>query len=351
MAASETTMLCDEAATDAVGSERLRTMVQEMMSIRRFEERAAREYAMGHISGFCHLYIGQEGVAVGAVNALKPDDHVITTYRDHGHALIRGCNPRSVMSELMGKATGCSRGRGGSMHLFAPEQNFHGGHGIVGAHIPLAVGFAFASKYEGRDDVALCFFGEGAINQGAFYESVNLASLWDLPVILICENNYYAMGTPLSRASAISDLYTKAAGFNIEGTMVDGMDVCKMWACINEAVRRGREESRPTLIEARCYRFRGHSMSDPAKYRSKEEVDERKANDPIVLASQTLLARGWATEDELKSWDDAAKAAAVDGAEFAQQSPEPDLSTVGDYVYKTPLSWTADEGTTPHRRD
>jgi pyruvate dehydrogenase E1 component alpha subunit len=342
--------VCEAEAANLVGRDLLRKMQQEMQRIRRFEERAAREYAAGRISGFCHLYIGEEGVAVGALAATRPSDHVITAYRDHGHALLRGCTPRGVMAELFGKVTGVSHGRGGSMHLFAPEAGFHGGHGIVGAHIPLATGFGFASAYREKDDVTLCFFGEGAINQGAFYESLNLASLWKLPVVYICENNEYAMGTPLHRASAISDLYQKAEAFGMPGEVLDGMDVCATHRGVKEAIDRARVQRTPTLIEARCYRFRGHSMSDPAKYRTVDEVEKRRGNDPLVLAANTLLARGWATEAEIEAWDEEAKRAAVDAAEYALASPLPDLKDLDAYVYADPLGWRPDEATTPHER-
>lgn len=344
-------LYCDEAATDAIGRERLRDAYVQMVTIRRFEERAAREYASGRISGFCHLYIGQEAVAVGALAATEPRDHIITAYRDHGHALIRGCTPRGVMAELFGKVTGSARGRGGSMHMFAADAGFHGGHGIVGGHIPLATGFGFASKYEQRGEVTLCFFGEGALNQGAFYESLNLASLWSLPVVYIVENNRYAMGTSLERASAVTDLYKKADGFGMHGEYVDGMDAAKTFQVVSEAVDRARGDSRPTFIEARCYRYRGHSMSDPAKYRSKEEVEDYKQVDPILLVSRTLQHREWATEDELEAWDDEAKEVAADAATFALDSPQPRLEDVGRYVYAEPLQWRPDDATTPHRRD
>ncbi|MEZ4269220.1 MAG: pyruvate dehydrogenase (acetyl-transferring) E1 component subunit alpha [Myxococcota bacterium] len=350
MAKTEQAAVCDGEAADLVGRERLREYLKQMQLIRRFEERAAREYAAGRISGFCHLYIGQEGVAVGALGALEARDHVVTAYRDHGHALLRGCSARGVMAELMGKVTGVARGRGGSMHMFNAEERFHGGHGIVGGHIPLATGFAFASAYEQKGDVSICFFGEGAMNQGAFYESLNLASLWKLPAIYVIENNQYAMGTPLSRASAISDLASKASAFGMEGEVVDGMDVTLVHACIARAAKRAREERRPTLIEARCYRFRGHSMSDPAKYRTKDEVDERKEHDPISLATNTLLQREWASADEIEAWDAEAKETAADASEFAIDSPQPSVSDLGRYVYAEPLGWTPDEAMTPHVR-
>ena len=344
------TQACDAEATDRLGKDKLREFTQQLMLIRRFEERAAREYAAGKISGFCHLYIGQEAVAVGGMGALEAKDHVITAYRDHGHALLRGCTPRSVMAELMGRVTGCAKGRGGSMHMFAAEQNFHGGHGIVGAHVPLATGFGFASVYKDAGEVSLCYLGEGAMNQGAFYESLNLASLWKLPCIYVIENNQYGMGTSLDRASAISELHTKAAAFGMTGVSVDGMDVAKMWEVVGDAAARARDERKPTLIEARCYRYRGHSMSDPQKYRSKEEVDERKLQDPILRAQKTLEDRGWATAAEFKAWDREAKDVAADSSEFARESPEPRLEDLAEYVYKDPMGWTPTNHTTPHVR-
>ena len=344
-----TTPPCDPAAADLVGRDRLRDLTRQMQQVRRFEERCARSYAAGQISGFCHLYIGQEANAVGALGALEPRDHVITAYRDHGHALLRGITPRAAMAELYGKVTGCARGRGGSMHLFNAAARFHGGHGIVGAHVPLATGFGFASAYRGLDDATICFLGEGAMNQGAFYESLNLASLWNLGVIFVIENNQYGMGTPLTRASAISDLHTKAAGFGMHGEVIDGMDVCAVWKVISEAADRARAR-RPTLIESLCYRFRGHSMSDPAKYRTKQEVDTYRTADPIKRATATLLERDWVTEAELKAWDAEAKEAAADAAEFAADSPQPDVATVGDHVYVEPMQWQPTLFTTPHVR-
>jgi len=342
---------CDDEAAQAMGAEAMRSAFQQMTTIRRFEERAAREYASGKISGFCHLYIGQEAVAVGALLATRPTDHVITAYRDHGHALIRGCTPRSCMSELFGKATGCAKGRGGSMHMFAAEHGYHGGHGIVGAHIPLATGFGWALKYSGKDDVALCFFGEGALNQGAFYESLNLASLWSLPVVYIVENNKYAMGTSLERASAVTELWKKAEGFAMPGVLLDGMDVAVTWKVMGEAIKRGREEKRPTFVEARCYRFRGHSMSDPAKYRTTEEVDDFKQVDPIALCKASLIHFSWASDDECEKWDEEALDAAADAAAFASDAPQPRLADVGEWVYSNPQTWTPDEATFPHKRD
>lgn len=348
---TRTTDRCDDAATLALGKDALRQAMKEMTLIRRFEERAAREYASQNISGFCHLYIGQEAVAVGALLATESRDHVITAYRDHGHALIRGCTPRNVMAELFGKVTGCAHGRGGSMHMFAKESGFHGGHGIVGAHIPLAVGMAWASKYETRGEVTLCFFGEGALNQGAFYESLNLAALWKLPVVFIVENNRYAMGTSLERASAETALWKKAEGFAMPGVWLDGMDVAATHRTVKEAVDRARNESMPTFIEARCYRYRGHSMSDPAKYRTREEVEDYKQADPLTLCRNALLHHGWATEAELEAWDEEALDAARDSAEFAKDSPQPDLGDVGRYVYVDTLGMTPEDATFPHSRN
>lgn len=342
---------CDDKAAELLGRDKMRLAFQQMSTIRRFEERAAREYASGHISGFCHLYIGQEAVAVGSILATEPRDHIITAYRDHGHALIRGCTPRSAMAELFGKVTGAARGRGGSMHMFAAESGFHGGHGIVGAHIPLAAGMAWASAYENRGEVTLCYFGEGALNQGAFYESLNLASLWKLPVVFIVENNKYAMGTALERASAVTELWKKAEGFAMAGLLVDGMDVAKTHEVIGGAIERARKESLPSFVEARCYRFRGHSMSDPAKYRTPQEVESYKQVDPIALCQASLLHFGWATEDELEQWDDAAREAAADAASFAKDSPQPRLEDVGLYVYANEEGWRPDDATFPHRRD
>jgi pyruvate dehydrogenase E1 component alpha subunit len=342
---------CDDDATLRLGRDAMRQAFQEMALIRRFEERAAREYAAQQISGFCHLYIGQEAVAVGSLLATRPSDHVITAYRDHGHALIRGCTPRNVMAELMGKVTGCAAGRGGSMHMFAKDAGFHGGHGIVGAHIPLAVGMAWASKYEGKSDVTLCFFGEGALNQGAFYESLNLASLWKLPVIFVVENNRYAMGTSLARASAETELWKKAEGFAMPGVIADGMDVAASHSVMADAIARARETSTPTFVESRCYRYRGHSMSDPGKYRTREEVEDFKQADPISLCRNSLLHHGWATEAELDGWDEAALASSADASEFARSSPQPHLSDVGRYVYVDETGWSPEDATFPHVRD
>lgn len=330
--------------------DRARRLLGQMLLIRRFEEKCVELYSATKIRGFLHLYIGEEAVATGVVEHLTPEDAVVATYREHGHALARGMPPGAAMAEMFGKVEGCARGRGGSMHMFSAEHAYHGGHGIVGAHIPLATGMGWATKYQGRDDVTLCFFGEGALNQGAFYESLNLASLWSLPVIFVVENNKYAMGTALERASAVTDLWKKAEGFAMDGVLLDGMDVAQTWKIIGEAMARARTQMRPTFVEARCYRFRGHSMSDPAKYRTSAEVDDFKQVDPIALCRASLLHFAWATEEELETIDEEALDAAADAASFALASPQPRLEDVGDWVYANPQGWRPDEATFPHTR-
>ncbi|HEX8292724.1 MAG TPA: pyruvate dehydrogenase (acetyl-transferring) E1 component subunit alpha, partial [Pyrinomonadaceae bacterium] len=256
-----------------VDRETLLRMLYQMVLIRRFEEKSAEAYTLGKIGGFCHLYIGQEAVAVGTLSALRPDDYVFTSYRDHGHALAMGTSPDEVMAELFGKIGGCSKGKGGSMHLFDADKHFLGGHGIVGGQIPLATGVAFATKYRGTDQATLVFFGEAAVNQGAFHESLNMAQLWKLPCVYICENNQYGMGTSLSRAMSISDVSKKAVGFGMESEFVDGMDVLAVRAATQRAVERARAEHLPSLLEIRTYRFMGHSMSDPGHYRTRAEIE------------------------------------------------------------------------------
>src|SRR5438552_7678252 len=282
--------------TNAQSNERLEQTAQlyrQMLLIRRAEEESARGYAQGKIGGFLHLYIGQEAVAVGACAALSPDDYVIGTYRDHGLAIAKGMDVKSVLAELYGKVTGCSKGLGGSMHLFDAEHNMLGGYGIVGGHIPLAAGVAFASKYRKDDKVTLCFFGEGAVSIGGFHEGVSLAALWKLPIVFICENNEYSMGTPLSRTMSVEDVTMKALGYGIDRDRFFAADVLEVEERIGEAVKRAREESLPTLVEIRTYRFRGHSMSDPAKYRTQAELEEHKKKDPLSRARQKLLDEGY----------------------------------------------------------
>ncbi|MCX7834714.1 MAG: pyruvate dehydrogenase (acetyl-transferring) E1 component subunit alpha [bacterium] len=309
--------------------------LREMVLLRRFEERTAQAYQQGKIGGFCHLYIGQEAVAVGAINALRDSDYVLSAYRDHGHALAKGMSAREVMAELFGKVTGCSKGKGGSMHLFSKEKKFLGGNGIVGAQIPIATGVGWAIKYRKRDDVVLCFFGEGAINQGAFHESLNLASIWRLPVIYICENNRFGMGTPVERASSIYDLSQKAYAYDMARSHVDGMDVIEVYNTVNEAVARARGRSLPTLIEARTYRYRGHSMSDPihGHYRTKEDVEEQKKHDPILNLKNYLIQNHLWDESDYQKIEDEVKNIVTDALQFSDSSPEPDDSELFTDIY------------------
>jgi pyruvate dehydrogenase E1 component alpha subunit len=299
---------------------------REMLLIRRFEERAGQLYGMGFIGGFCHLYIGQEAVVVGMQMAIKPGDQVITTYRDHGHMLACGMDPKGVMAELTGRHGGYSKGKGGSMHMFSKEKAFYGGHGIVGANVPLGAGLAFANKYRGNDHVCLTYFGDGAANQGQVYESFNMAKLWSLPVIFIIENNRYAMGTSVERAAATVDFSLRGASFNIPGEQVDGMDVRAVKAAGDKAVASARAGKGPYILEMLTYRYRGHSMSDPAKYRTREEVERvREERDPIERVRRRVLENGTVQEDELKAIDAEIRATVTAAAEFAQNDPEPDV--------------------------
>jgi pyruvate dehydrogenase E1 component subunit alpha len=300
---------------------------RDMLLIRRFEEKAGQMYGMGLIGGFCHLYIGQEAVVVGLMRALKPGDQTITGYRDHGHMLACGIDPKSVMAELTGRRSGLSKGKGGSMHMFSREKNFFGGHGIVGAQVPLGTGLAFANRYRGNDNVAFTYFGDGAANQGQVYESFNMAELWKLPVVYVIENNLYAMGTSVKRASAETHLYKRGLSFNIPGRHVDGMDVRAVVAAAKDAAAWCRAGNGPIILEMETYRYRGHSMSDPAKYRSKEEVQKmREEHDPIEQVRARLLAEKSTTEDALKEIDASVRAIVAEAAEFATNDPEPDPS-------------------------
>ena len=299
--------------------------LHSMLMQRRFEEKCAEAYAIGKIGGFCHLYIGQEAVSTGTMAILRPDDYVITAYRDHGLALARGMTPREVMAELFGRAAGCSGGKGGSMHLFDRKLNFLGGHGIVGGHIPIATGVGFAISYRGGDQVCVCFFGEAAVNIGAFHEALNMASLWNLPVVFIIENNRYGMGTAIGRSTAQQDVVKRAEAYAMIGTSVDGQDVYAVHDELGAAVERARKEHRPTLVEVRTTRFMGHSMSDAASgtYRSKDELDQSMQRDPIVLLKKKMLSEGMLSEDDYNKMDGEAKAAAQDAWDFADASPEP----------------------------
>src|SRR5204862_2795336 len=313
--------------------ETLVKILHQMILIRRFEEKCAESYSLGKIGGFCHLYIGQEAVGVGAISALRPDDYVLTSYREHGQAIAKGISPEAVMAELYGKAGGCSHGKGGSMHLFDADVNFLGGHAIVGGQIPLATGVAFASKYKETDQVTLCFFGEAAVNQGAFHESLNMAQLWKLPCIYICENNMYGMGTSLQRAMSSQNVASKACAYELASEFVDGMDVLAMRQVTQRAVKRAREQSAPTLIEARTYRFMGHSMSDPGKYRTRAEIEKYQERDPIKLFTATLIENDILTDKGIEEFEAEIKEEIEHAVRFAEDSPEPDPKELYTDVY------------------
>ena len=306
-----------------------------MLTIRRFEEKAGQMYGMGLIGGFCHLYIGQEAVVVGMQMVLNEGDQVITGYRDHGHMIATGMDPKGVMAELTGRAHGYSRGKGGSMHMFSVEKGFYGGHGIVGAQVPLGTGLSFANRYRGNNNLSVTYFGDGAANQGQVYESFNMAELWKLPVIYVIENNRYAMGTSITRSSAEVNLSRRGLSFNIPGDQVDGMDVRAVRAAADEALAWCRAGKGPTILEMMTYRYRGHSMSDPAKYRTKEEVDKmRTEHDPIEQVRKRLIDKKWAAEDELKKIDASVRAVVNEAAEFATHDAEPDPSELYTDVYR-----------------
>jgi pyruvate dehydrogenase E1 component alpha subunit len=305
----------------------LKKLYSDMLLIRRFEERAGQLYGMGLIGGFCHLYIGQEAVVVGMQANLKPGDQVITAYRDHGHMLACGMDPKGVMSELTGRAAGYSKGKGGSMHMFSIEKQFYGGHGIVGAQVPLGTGLAFSNKYKNNGAVTLTYMGEGAANQGQVYESFNMAKLWMLPVVYVIENNQYAMGTSVERASSQPKFYKRGESFNVPGEEVDGMDVEAVYAAGRKALEWCRAGNGPMILEMKTYRYRGHSMSDPAKYRTREEVQSvRERRDPIEQFGKKLVSRGVMKEDELKAVDKHTRLVVNEAAEYAIESPEPDDS-------------------------
>ena len=306
----------------SLSGEKLQQFYRQMLLCRRFEERCAQVYVQEKIHGFCHLYIGQEAVAVGAIGALKPTDYVITTYRDHCHPLIMGTEPRAVMAELYGKATGVSKGKGGSMHLFDVGRGFFGGHGIVGAHVPLAAGMAFASKYLGEDRVTICMLGDAAVAQGAFHEALNLVGVWGLPAIFIIENNIYGMGTHYKRAIA-GDMARKGEAYGLESGTYDAMDITTSYERVAQAVELARTEHRGTVLEARCYRYRGHSMSDPGKYRTKEEVEEQRKRDPLVTTKQLLVEQHGVPEEWFKALEKEIRAIVDDAERFAEESPWP----------------------------
>jgi pyruvate dehydrogenase E1 component alpha subunit len=308
-------------------------LYRQMVLCRRFEEAAAKAYSQGKISGFLHLYIGQEAVAVGSISAAAPTDYIVATYREHAHYLARTNDARGAMAELYGKADGSSGGRGGSMHLFSARARFLGGWAIVGGHVPIAAGVAFASKYKDERDVTLCFFGDGTANMGAFHEGLALAGLWKLPVVFICENNQYAMGTPLYRTLSVADVAVRARGYPMEAEIVNGDDVLEVRDVVGHAIERARKQHEPFFIEAKTYRFRGHSVADPAKYRTKEEVQKWMERDPIAVLAQRIKKLGIATDEQMRAIDDEVKAQVQEAVQFAEASPVPAPETLYEHVY------------------
>jgi pyruvate dehydrogenase E1 component alpha subunit len=309
-------------------------MLRMMLLIRRFEEKCAQVYGLRKIGGFCHLYIGQEAVAVGAIAAIDlQHDYILTAYRDHGHALACGMDPKVCMAELYGKITGCSRAKGGSMHLFDVERHMYGGNGIVGSHIPVATGVALKIHYRKEDGVVLCFFGDGAIHQGAFHESLNMASIWDLPIVYVCENNHYGMGTDFRRVSSVEDFSVMGASYGIPGTQVDGMDVLAVYDAVGAAAKRAREQGQPSFLEVLTYRYKGHSMSDPAKYRTKKELESYRQQDPILILRGKMEEAGQLTDKAFDALDDEVKAVVDEAVQFAEESPEPPVETMYEDIY------------------
>ena len=316
------------------GQDFLRGLLSSMMSIRFVEEKAAQMYGLRKIGGFCHLYIGQEAVGVGAISALDLSrDYVLTAYRDHGHAMACGMDPGVMMAELFGKETGCSKGKGGSMHLFDAERHMLGGNGIVGGHIPVATGVAFKIKYNAEDGVVLCFFGDGAIHQGAFHESLNLAKIWNLPIIYICENNQYGMGTDFKRVSSVHDLSSLGNAYGIAGRQVAGMDVLAVFDAVKEAAQTAKTTGEPALLEIQTYRYKGHSMSDPGKYRTREELDAYRQQDPILLLKNRMMAEGLLTEADYEALQAEQRKVAEEAVAFAEASPEPAVETLYEDIF------------------
>jgi pyruvate dehydrogenase E1 component subunit alpha len=319
-------------------SDTLKKLFRQMLLIRRFEEKSAEAYSMGKIGGFCHLYIGQEAVAVGSISAIETDDYVLTSYREHAHAIAKGMTPESVMAELFGKKTGCSHGKGGSMHMFDKRVGFLGGHAIVGGQIPLATGTAFATKYKGTDRVTLCFFGEAAVNQGAFHESLNMAQLWKLPCVYICENNQYGMGTSLARAMSLQNIAQKADAYEMASEFVDGMDVLAVREATQRAVERARKSYLPTLLEVRTYRFMGHSMSDPGNYRTRAEIEKHQERDPIKLFTSSLKEAKVLDDKTIEQMEQQIREEVEHAVRFADESPEPDPAELYTNIYATPIT-------------
>ena len=318
-------------------AEQLNELYRQMLLIRRFEEKSAEVYVAGKIGGFCHLYIGQEAVGVGTISAVRKDDYALGSYREHGIALAKGMSARSIMAELFGKATGCSKGKGGSMHMFDKNVGFLGGHAIVGGQIPLATGIAFATKYQGTDQVTLCFFGEAAVNQGAFHESLNMAQLWKIPCIYICENNQYGMGTSVERAMSLRDIAQKACAYEMASEFVDGMDVLAIREATLRAVERARKEYLPTLLEIRTYRFMGHWMSDPGNYRTRAEIEKYQERDPIKLFAASLLEEKIVDQKALDEIDKKIREEVEDALRFADESPLPDPAELYTDIYANPI--------------
>lgn len=306
---------------------------ESMLLMRKFEEKAGQLYGQQKIRGFCHLYIGQEAILAGAMSVLTPDDSMITAYRDHAHALARGMSPNEIMAELYGKATGCSKGKGGSMHMFSKEHNFYGGHGIVGGQIPLGAGVAFAEKYKGTTNVNVCYMGDGAVRQGALNETFNMAMLWKLPVIFVCENNGYAMGTSVARTTNMVDIYKIGLGFDMPCAPVDGMDPVAVHNAMDEAVQRARNGEGPTFLEMRTYRYKGHSMSDPAKYRTKEEVEVYKSKDPVEVVRKAIEDKKYADEAWFEQINQKVKDQVEESVKFAEESAYPEPSELYNDVY------------------
>ncbi len=331
-----------------------RELLETMALIRRFEEEAGRQYQQAKAGGFLHLAIGEEATIVGTTSVMRDEDYLIGTYRTHGHAIARGTDPKNVMAELFGREDGCSRGRGGSMHIFDTERRFMGGYGIVGGNLPIAAGLALASEYKGEDAVTVCMFGDGASNSGNFGETLNLAALWKLPVVFLVENNLYGMGTSIERHSAVTDLSRKAEGLGVPGVRVDGMDVLAMREIVAEHIRLAREDRQPTLVEAFTYRFRGHSAADPEVYRTKEEVAEWRKKDPVTVFRDRLLAENVSSEDEVEAMRQRVEERVLAAVEFANNSPEPPLESLYDHLYvvgdQVPGWYAVDERTPePHR--
>ncbi len=319
-------MAISNAALAGLARTELLEMHYKMALVRRFEEKSAEEYTRGKIGGFMHLYIGQEAVGVGSIKALRPDDKILCSYREHGHALVKGMDPGAVMAELFGKISGCSKGKGGSMHMWSNELGIYGGNGIVAAQMPIAAGVAFSVQYQGKDTVIACYFGDGAVDEGAFHESLNLAAVWKLPVVYVCENNQYSMGMAVGKAWAVDSLQPRAAAYNMPSDQVDGMDVIAVYESMKQAVEHARGGGGPVLLEIKTYRFRGHSMTDPAYYRTREEEHQwRTTRDPIGIFEKKLLDTGLATQAEFDDNDARATQVSEDAAEFAENSPDPSL--------------------------